>query len=85
MKQEIGVVMKLGTWTVVPRAEVEKLGHEIIKSTWALRQKRAPDGTPKKKKAHFCVRGNHHNKLAAAGNLDPFESLVLWCSGLPSA
>ena len=81
MKQEIDVLMKLGTWTVVPRAEVEKLGHEIIKSTWALRQKRAPDGTPTKKKARFCVRGDHQNKLAAAGGLDPFESF----SGCPSA
>jgi hypothetical protein len=83
MQKEIETLMKLGTWEVVPRAEVEKMGHKIIKSTWAFRQKRSPDGTPTKKKARFCVRGDHQNKLASEGGLDPFESfspVVQWSS-----
>ena len=83
MQSEIDVLTKLGTWQTVPKAEVEKLGHKVIKSTWAFRQKRSPDGTPTKKKARFCVRGDHQNKLAAEGGLDPFESfspVVQWSS-----
>ena len=73
--------MKLGTWMAVPRAEVEKLSHKIIKLTWALRKRRAPNGTLTKKKACFCAKGDHQNKLTRG--LDPlvsFSPLVQWSS-----
>ena len=83
MRKEIETLMNLGSWEMVPREAIEKLGHKIIKSTWALRVKRSPDGNPLKKKARWCVRGDHQNKLAAEGGLDPFETyspVVQWSS-----
>jgi hypothetical protein len=62
---------------------VVALGHPIIKSTWAFRQKRAPDGIPTKKKARWCVRGDHQSRLVEKGTLDPFETyspVVQWSS-----
>ena len=83
MKLEIKTLMDLKTWSLVPRAEAEKQGHKIIKSTWAFQQKRAPDGMATKKKARFCVRGDHQKRLLQQGGLDPFESfspVVQWSS-----
>ena len=84
MKEEILVLMKLKTWTIVPRAEALKKGKKVIKSTWAFRQKRAPDGSPTKKKARFCVRGDlekHTENKDAADFFQSYSPVVQWSNG----
>ena len=81
MKLEIDTLVKLNSWVLVPRSAAEAKGHKVIKSTWAFRQKRTPDGKPTKKKARFCVRGDHQTRLAQQGGMDPFETyspVVQW-------
>ena len=58
MDDEIKVLVGMNTWTIVPRSEATRLGKQVIKSTWAFRQKRDPQNNPTKKKARFCVRGD---------------------------
>ena len=33
-------------YELVDRAAVEAVGHQIVPTTWAMRQKHLPDGTP---------------------------------------
>jgi hypothetical protein len=58
MKLELATLMKLNTWTVVPRSEAEQAGQKVVPLTWALRQKRDPAGLPTKKKGRLCCRGD---------------------------
>jgi hypothetical protein len=46
---------KLKAWELVPYGSSM---NSILPSTWAFKLKRYPDGTVKKFKAHFCVRGD---------------------------
>ena len=78
MRSELDTLIGMNTWTIVPRAEAVANGKRIIKSTWAFRQKRTPDGVPTKKKARLCVRGDTMKK-----DVDYFESyspVVQWSS-----
>lgn len=75
MDDEIAVLIKMGTWTVVPRSEAERLGKKVIKSTWAFRQKRAPSGDATKKKARFCVRGDLQSKFE---EFESYSPVVHW-------
>jgi hypothetical protein len=77
MKAEIDVLVKLKAWTVVPREMAELMGKKVIKSTWAFRQKRAPDGSPTKKKARFCVRGDLQSKFE---EFESYSPVVQWSS-----
>jgi len=54
MKKEISSLIMQKTWKTVPRSEE----NNVIKSTWAFKPKRLPDGIPSKFKARFCVRGD---------------------------
>ena len=56
---------KMDCWDVVPRPKDKN----ILPGTWAFRRKRFPDGTVKKLKARFCVRGN--------SQADPWSGLCL--------
>ena len=58
MIKEINTLTEMGTWSVVPRTVATAKGAKIIKSTWALRLKRAPSGEATKHKARLCVRGD---------------------------
>ena len=58
MDVEIEGLIKKECFEVVDRSIVEAAGHEIVPTTWALRQKRLPDGTPTKRKARCCLRGD---------------------------
>ena len=55
MKAEIKTLREMNTWTVVPRAMATEMGMQVIKSTWAFRQKRDPAGIATKKKSRFVV------------------------------
>eukprot|EP01083_Nonionella_stella_P274358 931200_1 len=54
-KKEIDSLDKLGCWNEVP---VHQATSKIIPGTWVLRIKRAPDGSFKKFKARYCIRGD---------------------------
>ena len=76
--KEIQTLVKMGTWTVVPRAEALKKGKKVIKVTWALRQKRDPMGNPTKKKGRLCVRGD--TMIAGVDYGESFSPVVQWSS-----
>ena len=58
MQKEISELEAKDVWDVVPISEPQDKGEQVVPSTWTLRYKRAPDGTIKKHKARFCVRGD---------------------------
>ena len=77
MEAEIDTLMKMNTWTVVPRQMAIQMGKPVIKSTWAFRQKRDPAGLPTKKKARFCVRGDIQKRTE---QIESFSPVVQWSS-----
>ena len=58
MKREIDELEDKDVWDIVPVTEPAEINAQIVPSTWTLRYKRAPDGTIKKMKARFCMRGD---------------------------
>ena len=50
------------TWTIVPKSEAGSI--KPLPTTWVFRLKRKPDGTPKKRKARICVRGDLQEGLS---------------------
>ena len=54
---EITDLEKKETWVEVNIYDVPK-GETILPGTWVFRRKRTPDGTIKKYKARYCVRGD---------------------------
>ena len=52
--EEIDTLGKFQAWTKVKR----RLDMNVIKSTWAFKVKRFPNGLIRKFKARFCVRGD---------------------------
>ena len=75
MDDEVTVLVKMKTWTLVPRSEAIRLGKKVIKSTWAFRQKRDPAGNATKKKARFCVRGDLQAKFE---EFESYSPVVQW-------
>jgi Reverse transcriptase (RNA-dependent DNA polymerase) len=57
MQKEISMLEQMGTWTRMLRSDVPA-AKRVLKSTWAFRKKRSPDGEVLKYKARFCVRGD---------------------------
>jgi hypothetical protein len=49
MKAETQTLVDINTWDVVPRSLAVSKGKDVIKSTWAFRQKRDAAGQPTKK------------------------------------
>ena len=50
------------TWEIVP---ISNAGNaKILPTTWVFRLKRHPDGTPKKRKARLCIRGDLQEGLS---------------------
>ena len=54
MGQELKALARLESFRIIARPR----GDNILQSTWEFRRKRYPDGTLKKYKARFCVRGD---------------------------
>ena len=63
MDDEIKVLDGMNTWTIVPWSDATRLGKQVIKSTWAFRQKRDPQNNSTKKKEQFFVRGDLQSKF----------------------
>ena len=56
-KKELQALEDHHVWTEDLKSNVPE-GTKIIPGTWVFKLKRAPDGTPKKYKARYCVRGD---------------------------
>jgi len=52
--REFSSLISHNTWNSVPLSDA----NNVIKSKWAFKLKRLPDGTPSKFKERFCVRGD---------------------------
>ena len=72
METEIDTLEKLGAWEKVKR----KSTMNVIKSTWAFKIKRFPNGLLRKLKARFCVRGNM--QIEGVNYFDTFAPMVQW-------
>ena len=57
MEHELSQLWKKNTWIEVKRSELPPDAN-IIKSTWAFKIARMPDGSVKKFRSRFCVRGD---------------------------
>jgi Reverse transcriptase (RNA-dependent DNA polymerase) len=78
MDKEIGTLNSLGTWNVVRRADVLAQGCRGLKSTWAFRKKRLPNGDISKYKARFCVRGDM--QVEGEDFFESYAPVVQWSS-----
>ena len=72
MQLEITTLVQQRTWTTVPRTA--KLN--VLKSTWAFKLKRLPDGTPYRFKARFCARGDLQRE--GVDFFDTYAPVVQW-------
>ena len=72
MQLEITTLVQQRTWTSVPRTS--KLN--VLKSTWAFKLKRLPDGTPYRFKARFCARGDLQRE--GVDFFDTYAPVVQW-------
>jgi hypothetical protein len=65
MKGEIDSLVKHQTWDIVPRSSCapNALIALIVPGTWAFRCKHRPDGTFRKFKSRWCVRGNFERRI----------------------
>ena len=65
---EINNLSQKGTWIEVPKSQAKS---RILPGTWVFRRKRNPDGTIKKFKGRYCVRGDLEE-----GEQDTFAPVV---------
>ena len=78
MDEELSVLFKSGACEFVDRQEVLRLRKEIVKSTWAFRQKRKPSGEIYRKKSRVCVRGDLQVDKDSYGPEATFAPVVEW-------
>ena len=78
MATEISSLTKRNTWTVIPRSQV-KPGHSVVPGTWAFRCKRKPDGTLRKFKSRYTVRGDIQKRQSSV-TIDTYSPVVQWAS-----
>jgi hypothetical protein len=68
--KEITDLSSKGTWEEVPKSQAQGT---ILPGTWVFKLKRSPDGTPRKYKARYCVRGDLQD-----GIFDTYAPVVQW-------
>ena len=69
---EVSSLESKGTWEEVP---FESARTKVLPGTWVFKVKRAPDGTVKKYKARYCVRGD-----LMQGDEETHSPVVSWSS-----
>lgn len=72
MEAELDALCKMNAWEVVPREQADR----VIPSTWVFRCKRFPDGSVRKLKARFCVRGDQ--QIEGVDFFDTYAPVVSW-------
>jgi hypothetical protein len=68
--KEITELSTKETWV---EESIDKATSKILPGTWVFKLKRAPDGTAKKYKARYCVRGDLQE-----GTFDTFSPVISW-------
>jgi hypothetical protein len=76
MKAEVEALTKRETWELVDRSSVGSTS-SVIPGTWAFRCKRRPDGSFRKFKARYCVRGDIEKRNATEEE-DTYSPVVQW-------
>ena len=76
MTEEVTNLEKRKTWDVIQLSEVPP-GTKIIPGTWAFKCKRRPDGTFRKFKARFCVRGDIQKRVSDEP-MNTYAPVVQW-------
>jgi len=69
-RAEIDSLEAQGTWDVV---SIDDAKSRILPGTWVFRRKQTPDGTIKKYKGRYCVRGDLQE-----GDFDTYAPVVAW-------
>ena len=75
MDVEIKELESHNTWTVMRKADMPE-GANLLPSTWAFKIKRNPDGSIRKYKARFCVRGD--KQIADVDYFESYAPVVSW-------
>jgi len=73
MDEEIRALESMGTWEIVKRSSVTR---RILPGTWTFRRKRYPDGSVRKLKARFCVRGD--KQIEGIDYFETYAPVVSW-------
>ena len=76
MDKEIEELESRQAFTLVPRSEPKSKGKQIVKSTWAFRVKRKPDGSFSRRKSRLCVRGDTQRENFSTN--ETFAPVVDW-------
>ena len=80
MKTEVLDLLSRNTWERVLRSSVpmDSNGkkYKVLKSIWAFKLKRFPDGSPQKFKARFCARGDLQQE--GIDFFDTYAPVVKW-------
>jgi Reverse transcriptase (RNA-dependent DNA polymerase) len=72
MEQEIDTLLNKDSWQEVNRTS----NMNVLDSTWAFKCKRFPDGSVRKLKARFCVRGDQ--QIEGVDFFDTYAPVVQW-------
>jgi hypothetical protein len=72
MKLEIQTLKSQNTWVTVDRPN----NKSVLKSTWAFKLKRLPDGTAYRHKARFCARGDM--QVEGVDFFETYAPVVQW-------
>ena len=71
---EVDTLTKKDAWKIVDRDQ----GMNVLPSTWSFKCKRFPDGTVKKLKARFCVRGD--KQIEGKDYFETYAPVVSWAT-----
>jgi hypothetical protein len=72
MKEEITQLIGMDCWDEILRPE----GKNVLKGTWVFKCKRFPDGSFRKFKARFCVRGDM--QIEGVDFFETYSPVVAW-------
>jgi hypothetical protein len=72
MEHEVKQLTKMNTWVEVDEATLPK-GTHIVKTTWSFKIARLPDGSIKKFRSRFCVRGDTQHDVG-----EVYAPVVQW-------
>jgi hypothetical protein len=75
MKKKMDQLEEKDPWEMIPLSEIPE-GANILDSTWAFKRKQFPDGSIRKLKARFCVRGDQ--QMEGVDFFDTYASVMAW-------
>ncbi len=78
MDVEMSDLTERQAYELVPRNDVLALGKKVVKSMWAFRRKRKPDGSVSRYKARLVVRGDLQKQFYDFSPNETFAPVVEW-------